>query len=102
MHYQAGHKRLIAHFAGARGIHIFDIRKTSGTMGQLEYYDMHDFPMSDFDVGTDMLSDYAISCAATAKCRYDVKPINLKKPMKKQNRDYELFPGHKATITYVR
>ena len=58
--------------------------------------------MSDYDVGTDMLSDYAITAAATEQYRYDVRPINLKKSMSEQNHDYAIFPGHKAMITKLR
>jgi hypothetical protein len=81
MHWQPSHKRLIALFSGARGVHTFDIRKTDGAIKQLEYYNMHDYPVTNFDVGSDILSDYAITSAATEKYRYDVKPVNLKKPM---------------------
>ena len=63
---------------------------------------MHSYPCSDYDVGKDTLSDYAVSIASTEKYRYDVRPINLKKSAKQQNRDYELFPGHKAMCTKLR
>lgn len=98
MHYQPSQKRLIAHFSGARGIHTFDIRKNS----LLEYYDLHSYPMSTYDVGAETLLDYAISVSSTKEYRYDVRPINLKKAAKDHNRDYCIFPGHKAVITRMR
>lgn len=71
-------------------------------MQQLDYYDLHDYQMSDFDVGSEGLIDYAFSVAATEKYRYDVRPIDLRKSVVDQNRDYELYPGHKAMITRIR
>lgn len=40
---------------------------------------MHDYPITDYDVCKDSLSDYAISIGSTEKFRYDVRPIDLRK-----------------------
>ena len=34
--------------------------------------------MTDFDIGSDTLQDYAVTVGSTEKYRYDVRPINLK------------------------
>ena len=58
--------------------------------------------MSTYDAGTETLSDYAISVGSTEKFRYDVRPINLKKTKMDHNKEYCIFPGHKAMITQMR
>ena len=98
MHYQPLQKRLIAHFSGARGIQTFDLRKNA----LLEYYDLHDYPISAWDTGSDTLVDYALTIGATEKYRYDVRPINLRKSAKEHNKEYCIFPGHKAMVTKMR
>ena len=61
MKYQPNCKRLIAHFQGARGLFTFDLRKGR----QIDYYDFHQYPMTDFDLGTDALANTAVTCGAT-------------------------------------
>ena len=40
---------------------------------------MHNYPITDYDVCKDGLSDYAITVGSTLKFRYDVRPIDLRK-----------------------
>ena len=80
MHYQEEHNRLIVQFNGSQGIHTFDLRKPQGILNQLNYYKMHSYPMSDYDIGSGTLGDYAVSVATTKEYRYDLRPINLRKP----------------------
>lgn len=47
MKYVVDKHMLISHFNGARGIFTFDLRKGR----QLDYYDLHYYPMTDFDIG---------------------------------------------------
>jgi len=75
---QSSDRRLVSQFTNSKGLHTFDLRKG---VKQLDYYDLHDYQMSDFDVGTEGLIDYAFSVAATEKYRYDVRPIDLRKPI---------------------
>lgn len=58
--------------------------------------------MTDYDIGSDILSDYAITGGATQKLRYDIRPINLLKSRQDHDDSYELYPGHQAHITKVK
>ena len=61
MHYQPQQRRVVAHFGGGKGIHTFDLRK----MEQLDYYSLHYYQITDYDIGTEVLSDYALTAGAT-------------------------------------
>ena len=61
MHYQPQQRRVVAHFGGGKGIHTFDLRK----MEQLDYYNLHYYQITDYDIGTEVLSDYALTAGAT-------------------------------------
>ena len=107
--YQPTQNRLLAAFVGSHGIHSFDLRKAGGSQNaeqivpaQSAYYNLHSYQISDFDVGTETLSDYALSVAVTKEYRYDIRPINLLKDRKDQNTENVLYPGHKVVITKLR
>jgi hypothetical protein len=40
---------------------------------------LHQYPITDYDVGKDFISDYALSVSSTKEYRYDVCPIDLRK-----------------------
>ena len=48
----------------------------------MNYYKLHDYTITDYDVCKDSLSDYALSVGSTEKFRYDVRPIDLRKSLK--------------------
>jgi len=69
---------------------------------QLGYYDFHYYPMSDFELCSQQLSGFAVTCGTTFHMRYDVRVIDLNKPPQSHDKEYEIFPGHKAVITTIR
>ena len=56
-------RMLVAGFRQANGMCTFDLRK----LEPLEYYAMHYYPMSQFDIGQGYLSHMGLSCAMTEK-----------------------------------
>ena len=47
-----------------------------------DYYKYHYYQVTDYDIGDRSMTDFAVSAGATEKLRYDVRPINLKLPLK--------------------
>ena len=48
------------------------------------------------------LTNHAVTCGTTYHMRYDVRVVDLSKPVSEHDRDYDLYPGHKAAMTTIR
>jgi hypothetical protein len=57
MRYQREKHRLVANFSGGKGVFTFDLRKGKC----LDYYDLHYYPISDFDLCNEQLTNHAVS-----------------------------------------
>lgn len=68
----------------------------------MNYYGFHYYPMTDFDMCTDQLYNYAVTCGTTYHMRYDVRPVNLNLPASQIDKNSEIYPGHHAAITTIR
>jgi hypothetical protein len=86
MKYSGDSKQLVAHFQGARGLFTFDLRKQK----QLNYYPLHYYPITDFDIGKERFSNIAVSSGTTYHMQYDVRPINIARPVNEIDPEYKI------------
>ena len=66
-------RMLVAGFRQSNGVCTFDLRK----LEPLEYYNLHYYPMSQFDIGQGYLSHMGLSCAMTEKLQYDLRVVDF-------------------------